>query len=245
VKRKDIYALDAAHLRAQAEELAQGAARLRWHLRRMSDDTIKSHAQARVEQLAAESEHFRRSGASHIDSVRKDLERELKIERTRAASLALYSVEPVIRVLGREAESLDRESENAVEVTMPDALDGLDTNGLLLTEVLSELKRPRLQSMSPGALLQEYWRSIDVADAGSYATCSLIEAMVGDVHARNEEERAAVVSLKEEVAAVRQARRPEALTDVASALDQASKAVTTAKMVNVAPLNPIQLGTSQ
>jgi hypothetical protein len=239
MKRKDVYQLEAARSRAQGEDVAQGADRLRWSTRRTSDEFLKGIAKDQVTRWAAENEVYRRMGKAHIEQNEREIFADLKRDALLAAGVNRYLVEPRIRELQREADLIGSESENAVEITLPNALDHLDPTGMLLVEVLSELRRPRLMAMSASSLLKEYFRAIDVGDAAGYATAVLIEGMVADVHAKNEEEMPAVHALKEEVAAIRRARRPEALEDVAAVVNRATKVVATADIAGIGPIVPM------
>jgi hypothetical protein len=239
MKRKDVYMLAAGRLRAEAEELSQGAARLRWSLRRTSEEFNKGVARDLVAKWAVEHEHYRRMGAVHLQQNERDIAAERRRDALLAAGVNRYLTEPRIRELQQAAESLGAEAENDIEVTLPTSLDHVDANGLLMVEILSELRRPRLLGISPGALLQEYFRAIDEAGPAGYATIKLIEALEPSIHAKNEEERSATVALKEEIHAVRKARRPAALDDVEMALDLASKVVATCGIAGVGPIIPM------
>jgi hypothetical protein len=235
------YASVVEGFKERAPALARLARTLLWLVKGTIPDAITRLANAKVEQLKAESEAFRRSLRTEQNRIGAQIEAEIRVDRTYAAGVARYNVEPLIAPLAAELRAYINARRRDVTIAFPNALDHFKPGDMVALELLRETLRPQIDSASIDDLTARYDRAFTRKDARGLIEAELIEARLdrGGV-ARTPDEVAAVKALADIVDGQREMRigEPGTLRQVEEAIDAAQKAVNLADVARVRPVNP-------
>lgn len=215
--------------------------RLHYQLARTTPQAIGETAAAKVEQLKASNEAFRRMAPAEHARVQADIEREETARRRHAASVARFHLEPNAEKLDRLYRQFSARCRASADLTFSAALDHVDANGMLMFHLLKETIRGHIDRAPAGELLASYQRALEVRDARALIEAELIEERIrrGGI-AANTGELPVIKELSELITEVQEQRVPEELRaqQVEETIRQAQTVVEHAKGAGVSPLNP-------
>jgi len=176
-------------LSALTQQVATAARRLTYNTHATTPEVRRQSAHARVEAMKQQHEPTRRMPASYHEANERDIfGEEMALAKT-TASVALYYAQPVLRELSEQYRAFTQRCRRDTSLSMPDAFDHVNANGMLTAALLTETLRPIIAAAGAADLLHRYTRAMETKDARGRIEAELIEQRIetGGLAARPED----------------------------------------------------------
>jgi hypothetical protein len=210
--------------------------RYRGALRRLRPATLDRDADRRFDTLTAHSEALLRLPTEH-DRIRQEIRDEEEMGRRLAAAVARYEAYGVRRFVNEAREAIERTRRHTA-LSFPDALDGVDANGMIMLAVLRAQLQPLMSSMDAATLLNVYQAALQRKDARGLAEAEIIESLArsGAPLSKSDADLPIVRQLRQHVEDIADLRLPLDLPDFEKLLTDVDRLDSRADVISLLPL---------
>jgi len=211
-------------------------------LRLLRPARLDRDAAADYDAMVAANPLVRRFPRDEQTRMRGELRQEKESTRRAAGSIARHHARQVRGIAARGRDVIAR-ARRDVSLSLPDALDRIDANGMVMLALLRVQLMPLLRAAGPAELLGVYQSALQRKDARGYVECDIIEGLIatGAPLVNDDSERPASKQLREFVEDVQSERLPVDLPDFLALAAEADRLDSLADAIGLASIDPEQI----